>query len=491
MNKMESHEPSFTIIKEDKKTLLIFENGKFVYSVPQADGSLLYKCVIDKCLARVKIDKKTKTKVTGGHFIHSNHEVRPPVKKVSINKAETPKMKPTKGTKVINTVGNSETPLPHPATPTQQAASIPPPPPPTPPKFNEETFSHSEPGCCFLVKKQLHKALGEIDELKILRDSLIDKIMEKEKVIISLTENPPSAIPTNHQSDSKRSSHKDFNKSTRSKPNPAKQRCGSERTSEPNPKCHLVGDSHVRALGQCLREEHGKYVEANFKPGAGFEVIQDTSPINLESNTPQNIVIFCGTNDVESSDWSKVKQAVSNIINKYKDHYLSFILVPIRWDRPYINTRVAQFNSMLRKVFRDQTISYLDPNFYLRPWHYARDGVHMNKKGKRLICLKIKSQLLERTQVLKPEIQPVRLNPSNNRSYSNVCSTPQIPSTTNIGISHYSDVSAILPSANTYCNVDNSVWSPMYITTVSRDRPDNTRNSNSNFYSNPVSTKRT
>ncbi|KAI5708359.1 hypothetical protein M8J77_021188 [Diaphorina citri] len=480
---METHNMTFSLIKENNRTFLILENEKFIYNVPQSDGSLLYKCIVEKCTAKVKIDKKTKSKIVGGHFVHANHPApKPSIKKTNDNGQQTPNRKSIKPTSHVNSQPNKKSigspnqanPVTTPkksvnhtnhmstqTSPTTISVS---------PDDLDETFSD----CCSENSKKLQKALAQIEELKLLRDSLIEKIMEKERTIIQLEENN-ERHKTN--SDDKRNSDKSKDgENKKFDRNYSSKRTPNIRSS--NTKCHLIGDSHVRALSQHLREDHDENVDALCKPGAGFEAIQETPPINTQSNSKDHIVIFCGTNDVQSNDWSKVKQAISNIINKYKTHHLSFILVPVRWDRPYVNTRVAQFNAMLRNFFKDKNISYLDPNFYLRPWHYAKDGIHMNRKGKRLICLKIKTQLLDR--VYEAESRPVALNLG-----ANVSSTPQIPSTsTNI----YSDVSMILPSNNQFCNVDNSVWSPMHITTIMTNRNDSFRTPN--FYSDHVLTKR-
>uniref|UniRef100_A0A8D8QN37 Uncharacterized protein n=1 Tax=Cacopsylla melanoneura TaxID=428564 RepID=A0A8D8QN37_9HEMI len=366
----------------------------------------------------------------------------------------------------------------------------------SPESFTNSNPRQKEPQYCCTEKRQLEKALAEVEELKILRDSLIDEISKRERTINNLEgelfEIKNSGTKTNTKVSKK---NELCNKKSKTKQSGTKEIIqpkiiSSERTSQPaNPKCHLVGDSHVRALGQILREDHQQNVYSTFKPGAGFEAIHESCSLELESDDNENVIIFCGTNDVQSSDWSKVKQSIISIISKYKHKRLSFILVPIRWDRPYVNTRVEQFNTMLRKLFKENCISYLDPNFYLRPWHYTRDGIHMNRKGKRLICLKIKSQLLEKVQPSKPSpvvIDLIDLDSSNN----NISSTPHFPSTsTGTSTQLYSDVSQILPNSNDYCNIDNSMWSPMSITTIVPNRNENVRKPN--FYSNHMSTKRT
>lgn len=106
---METHNMTFSLIKENNRTFLILENEKFIYNVPQSDGSLLYKCIVEKCTAKVKIDKKTKSKIVGGHFVHANHPApKPSIKKTNDNGQQTPNRKSIKPTSHVNSQPNKK-----------------------------------------------------------------------------------------------------------------------------------------------------------------------------------------------------------------------------------------------------------------------------------------------------------------------------------------------------------------------------------------------
>uniref|UniRef100_A0A8D8RB99 Uncharacterized protein n=1 Tax=Cacopsylla melanoneura TaxID=428564 RepID=A0A8D8RB99_9HEMI len=159
-------------------------------------------------------------------------------------------------------------------------------------------------------------------------------------------------------------------------------------------KCNVIGDSHCRGLGYHMRRYVDR-VETMFKPGSGFVGIKDSSTMSMSNLAPEDkVVYFCGTNDVQDRNWDEAFSSVDYIMSKYKPSQLCFVLVPIRWDKPYLNKYVQQFNNKLRDKLKSKSVSYLDPNYSLRPWHYARDGMHLNTNGKRLLCLKLKNHLV-------------------------------------------------------------------------------------------------
>ncbi|KAI5714261.1 hypothetical protein M8J76_013801 [Diaphorina citri] len=183
---------------------------------------------------------------------------------------------------------------------------------------------------------------------------------------------------------------------------------------------HIVGDSHVRGLQQEI-SKHVHYADTFFKPGAGYEALVDV-PL-CDNNTYENKFIYlCGTNDVQSKDWGVIRTSVESIINKHQDKRVLFILVPLRWDKPQLNYFVNKFNLMLIKLFKEKRVSYMDPNYFLRPWHYTKHGLHLNGRGKKVLAFKINAQLLfierkfgqQQSRGILPVINSHVENPVNN-----------------------------------------------------------------------------
>lgn len=173
--------------------------------------------------------------------------------------------------------------------------------------------------------------------------------------------------------------------------------------TEPKPviNYNIIGDSHCRGLKYHLRRYSHK-IETMFKPGSGFVGIRDSSTMSMSNLTSEHRVVYiCGTNDVPDRNWDDAFHSVDHILSKFDTKQLCFVLVPVRWDKPHLNQYVQQFNHKLREKLKSKNVTYLDPNFYLRPWHYARDGLHLNSNGKRLLCLKLKTQIERATEFCK------------------------------------------------------------------------------------------
>uniref|UniRef100_A0A8D8ZDS4 Uncharacterized protein n=1 Tax=Cacopsylla melanoneura TaxID=428564 RepID=A0A8D8ZDS4_9HEMI len=99
-------------------------------------------------------------------------------------------------------------------------------------------------------------------------------------------------------------------------------------------------------------------------PGPVSLVSETQVPTCTMNNMSQNerIVYFCGTNDIESRNWSLVFESIEHIVNKYENHRYCFILVPLRLDRPHLNSAIQKFNKKLKALLLSHDIPYLDPS---------------------------------------------------------------------------------------------------------------------------------
>lgn len=417
---------SIVIISNDNS--VDFKGYNYIYTTTKRNKQHVYECPNTLCKSRIILDE-TKTKFSSGYLIHNHSDESLEPNKKTENKNKTNKIpktsnqiqksgsksecnsetkKPSVNLKANEPIDNTNLPQTRDATLKSQNEL-------TPDKNDNKSKSTtpcSESNASLELK--FKSAENKISELIKLHDSLIDQIMQKEKIIINkdleieTLKNQLESAQTKHDNSSlnkntkrphnegKKQKVKFYKNGVNSEPMNVTSVTASNHHNKLNEfvdKCHLIGDSHCRGLVYYLKRYIEK-VESFFKPGSGFIGIRDSSTSNM-NNLSQNerVIYFCGTNDIESRNWSLVFESIQHILTKHKNHQCCFILVPLRWDRPHLNNVIHKFNKKLKALLHKHDIPYLDPSYFLRPWHYARDGLHMNINGKRLLSIKLKNYL--------------------------------------------------------------------------------------------------
>lgn len=474
---------SFTYNKEEKS--VTFRNNIYKFRNPQSDGSGNFRCNVKGCLSNIRINRN-KTKILGGTYDHDHSsldtsvdssqpqavQTKPFSKRGSDVNKLSPNLSPLQKLTSItsneaggsasnvnesasspvvptNTQRNSLVPNPHDASHINHISELD---VSSPTSIESTSTTKSSEASSEIDENNVTILKSQMREMKLLHNSLIDKIMEKELIILNqgstieslkrevadleyelkkkstsisdgkkrIQNNGDTFDPDSKESTSTSNQGTNIPNTTIVQ-KPISNNGSQKKIIENKSEIHtvsLLGDSHCRGLGFYLRRFYDK-VEIFFKPGGGFVEIKDThTSAMLEASKDDKIIYFCGTNDIQDRNWSKVFSAVDEILSRYSPNNLCFVLVPIRWDRPYLNTSVQKFNNKLREKLRDKNISYLDPNYFLRPWHYAVDGLHLNIKGKRLVGLKLKDHL---EKVSKFSNQPI-LEPNLNCLSDNHCS---------------------------------------------------------------------
>lgn len=165
----------------------------------------------------------------------------------------------------------------------------------------------------------------------------------------------------------------------------------------PAGKVFLLGDSHVRGMSQELSTllPSTRKVECFFQPGAGYNEVAQVHvrcPNLMNPKIQDIVVIFCGTNDIQSSQWSKVTGGLNILVEKFK-HCQKFCIVgvPMRLDSKKLNSHIAKFNTKLKYFVKSKlpNLNYINPFNCISRSHYTRDGIHLNKTGKSVLCRKI------------------------------------------------------------------------------------------------------
>lgn len=418
LQKRKSFQTDFTFDKD--QNCISYKKETFVYQSALRD-STVFRCQVKGCVATIKIDK-SKTKILGGKVpTHTSHD-RPSLQS-RLSTPSTPNTQTVRrGARENNSVSiknNAQVPNTRVATPNHDDQPVP------SVGINTTLCSKSSgPGAAVENDNLADSLKKQIVELKMLQEAMIEQLIDKEKTVltkeriiqekektiellmrqihdmeIELKQKSPSSLSAS-VSPNPKTQHQ---KKTKSRPTSKYTATSSDLVKSNNlesssvgdnitylNKCSLIGDSHCRGMGYYLRRYLNR-VETFFKPGSGFVGIRDSSTVSMSNMMPDDkIVYLCGTNDVPDRNWCEAFKAVDQILDNHQAQHLCFILVPIRWDCPQLNNRVQKFNNLLRDKLRTKHISYLDPNYFLRPWHYAKDGLHLNINGKRLLSLKIK-----------------------------------------------------------------------------------------------------
>lgn len=225
-----------------------------------------------------------------------------------------------------------------------------------------------------------------------MREGLIDKICDQEKEITNLKDQ------LKHLQEQLRCELPRSNIST----TPASEKIQNTM----NPKelvtsCFLIGDSHVRGLQDLFSQitPTSCKIGSFFQPSAGFHDIAEVhvqSPNLINAHNLDCIVIMCGTNDVCSSPWYTMQKALDILLLKFRPcKQILVIGIPLRYNITRLNSHTHRLNTKIKKYVMNKSsihnqVTYIDSTKFIKPRHYARDGLHFNKLGKIKLCEKIK-----------------------------------------------------------------------------------------------------
>ncbi|KAL1458915.1 hypothetical protein WDU94_010939 [Cyamophila willieti] len=231
-----------------------------------------------------------------------------------------------------------------------------------------------------LVAELRHKD-NEIESLKQKISSLESIIQASNSNLVNNPSVPQSNYRTNHQAKSNKTC--DFS-------------------------CYILGDSHVRGLQHILSKcipDDSYDVYAYFQPGAGYKEVSTTHSDNKYLINPSNkdvVVLVCGTNDIGSTQWAVVQNAVDKLLVKFNHvRQICILGVPFRYRNKKLNYHIVRFNAKLKNyvLSKSKIVRFLDPNDQLRPQYYAKDGLHLNRQGKSILCNEINKTINSRADV--------------------------------------------------------------------------------------------
>lgn len=155
-------------------------------------------------------------------------------------------------------------------------------------------------------------------------------------------------------------------------------------------KIHLIGDSHIRYLKKEMENKLGNSncieIRENFRSGYNFAgIVKELIPKNINNN--DTLVISAGTNDLYKTEWNDVKKHIDTITqNKNK---IIFILIPPQQNNSN-NKNIIKLNTLIKHHCEQlKHVDIIDPHKFIKIWHLSYDGLHLGRKGKLWLSMKI------------------------------------------------------------------------------------------------------
>lgn len=172
------------------------------------------------------------------------------------------------------------------------------------------------------------------------------------------------------------------------------------KTSNPNksvPRLLLLADSHGRQCADILYSKMNSKFEtlSVFKPNALLEdVVSDIHKLTTNFSKSDFVFIIAGTNDVLKGKTLN-KNALSKCFKLSQKTNVIFVSVPYVKNRNILNKLIYDYNCSIKQEIKNSVLKmyFLNINNYIRSDHYTDQGIHLNKRGKFIMCSVIKKFL--------------------------------------------------------------------------------------------------
>ena len=108
------------------------------------------------------------------------------------------------------------------------------------------------------------------------------------------------------------------------------------------------------------------------------------------SRKPRTVILHVGTNDLKRTvNLDYVMGEMYSLVNKAKDKFPKSKIVQsgvlqradVSW------RRIGALNDRYVWISRTLEVTFVDPNSWLEDWDFARDGLHINRRGARRLGL--------------------------------------------------------------------------------------------------------
>lgn len=394
----------------NNKRVLIYNGSTYNYSVSRDKTFINYKCIVTSCKANIKLNSN-RTAIIDGNYTHDGHSAKSspnlpsssPNTTSSIEKNKkvlslTPFARPLTRLKaaqekiLISKLQESQSPCK--ATPQEPNASA-----------ASPLSSQSQVQLPCSGDEQVTRVSNPAEQNQaVLLDVHHDCLSEKHVLEAKLSDQ--EAIISNLMDELDRLrellSNKKHDNSHDITYSAMHTTTCTFKDKKPNT-CFLVGDSHIRGLSGLLRSTLPKGIKTNsfFQSGAGLKEIADThrnSPSLMQPVHGDDVILCGGTNDICSTQWNVIQNALDFLLLKFQNcSRFIFICIPLQYKHKKVNFHIKRLNSKLKTHLKSKcgNLIFIDPNRFIKPRHYARDGVHFNKQGKSILENKLKNALYQ------------------------------------------------------------------------------------------------
>ena len=119
----------------------------------------------------------------------------------------------------------------------------------------------------------------------------------------------------------------------------------------------------------------------SFSAGTSEKIIQNVD--NLVKNTPDDIMIHVGTNDITNGVnlWNSVKKIVKQVSDISPRTTVVFSSIIVRKEKKHIEKPLTDTNTCLKNYCRQKGISFIE-NSNIKESHLGKKKLHLNKTGK-------------------------------------------------------------------------------------------------------------
>lgn len=164
----------------------------------------------------------------------------------------------------------------------------------------------------------------------------------------------------------------------------------------------LLADSHGRGLFSLLKKRLSNFnILSIFKPNAPFgNVVTDVNLLSKNFTKKDYILIIGGSNNYYKQS-AKLINEYKKVIDNCNHTNVIFCTIPFNYCKnSTVNNAIQFINSSLLKLNTQSTNSkFIDINLYLGRNAFTKHGLHLNTKGKNILC-DIFKQNIEKSPLL-------------------------------------------------------------------------------------------
>ncbi|KAI5742209.1 hypothetical protein M8J77_004531 [Diaphorina citri] len=150
----------------------------------------------------------------------------------------------------------------------------------------------------------------------------------------------------------------------------------------------VLGDSQVRDFNIILKNFVPVDCKINVKCNPGFKIndlVQLAKKETVTSNTL--ICILGGSNDDFKTKQESIEKSLDELHKVLPKQDVLIVLIPPRYTARKINQHIASVNTRIKHYIKKyNNFTCLDPHNFLNITHLNQDMVHLNRKGKNILC---------------------------------------------------------------------------------------------------------